>query len=91
MDSKREDFAQPNENWSPESCALYNKLLDELEDDDGDWEKLMGTPQTGERRLFTRAFQEHGKMFEYAFFTCKKKQKLKGVIQFGPYTQGPPG
>lgn len=90
-ESKEEDLGQPNEAWSPESCTLYNKLLNELAHDDNDWEKLKGMPPSGEHRLFTRAFYEHGKMFEYAFFFCKNKQKVKGVIQFGPYTQGPPG
>jgi len=91
QESEEIDLGQPNETWTPESCNLFNKLLKELAIDDGEWEKLKGNPPSGDHRLFTRAFHEHGKSFEYAFFFCKKKQQLKGVIQFGPYTQGPPG
>ena len=29
--------------------------------------------------------------FEYVFFFNKNEKKVKGVIQFGSYTQGPPG
>lgn len=91
QESREDDLGKPNENWTSESCEFFNKLSEDLENDSEEWEKLKSKLPSGDRRVFTRAFHENGKCFEYAFFFCKSKQQLKGVIQFGPYTQGPPG
>ena len=88
------DTSLPNESWNPESFELYKKLINDLvEHGNGDWIKHRTSVYNGERRLFTKAVTSElpGKFFEYQFFYNTKEQRLKGVIQFGPYTQGPPG
>ena len=83
--------------WTPQSFELYKKLsLDLMENRNADWiEHTDDLPslQNGEKRLFTKAVISEfpGKFFEYQFFVNKKEQRLIGVIQCGPYTQGSPG
>ncbi|XP_020621318.1 uncharacterized protein LOC110058996 [Orbicella faveolata] len=84
----------PNDTWTVESLELHKKLTSDLiEHGNGDWSKHKNLLYNGERRLFTKAMvtEYPGKFFEYEFFFSKKEKRLKGVIQFGPYTQGPPG
>ena len=84
--------------WMPESFELFKKLERDLIDHgNGGWMKhtddLSSTAFHGEKRLFTKAVNSEfpGKFFEYQFFVNKNEQRLKGVVQFGPYTQGLPG
>ena len=87
-------MAIPNKAWSSETCELYKSLRQELiQQTDGDWCEHESNIYCGEKRLFTKAVVTElpGKFFEYRFFFSQKKKSLKGVIQFGPYTQGPPG
>ena len=86
-----EDPALPNETWTAESIALFDKLVQETRESPDDWRRMPSPPAEGEVRLFLRNVPEHGKVFEYAMFLNKKGRQLKGVVQFGPYTQGPPG
>jgi len=84
----------PNDTWTVESLELHKKLTSDLiEHGNGNWSKYKNLLYNGERRLFTKAMATEypGKFFEYEYFFSKKEQRLKGVIQFGPYTQGPPG
>lgn len=84
----------PNDTWTVESLKLHKKLTSDLiEHGNGNWSKHKSSLYNGERRLFTKAMvtEYPGKFFEYEFFFSTKDQRLKGVIQFGPYTQGPPG
>lgn len=84
----------PNDTWTVESLKLHKKLTSDLiEHGNGNWSKHNSSLYNGERRLFTKAMvtEYPGKFFEYEFFFSTKDQRLKGVIQFGPYTQGPPG
>lgn len=84
----------PNDTWTVESLELHKKLTSDLiEHGNGNWSKHKSSLYNGERRLFTKALvtEYPGKFFEYEFFFSKKDQRLKGAIQFGPYTQGPPG
>ena len=81
----------PNDSWTVESLKLHKKLTSDLiEHGNGNWSKY---EEDRERRLFTKAMATEypGKFFEYEYFFSKKEQRLKGVIQFGPYTEGPPG
>lgn len=87
-------YSVPNETWTVESRELYKRLTSDLiKHGNGDWCEHKSAIYHGERRLFTKALVHEypGKFFEYAFFFSKNEQKLKGVVQFGPYTQGPPG
>lgn len=84
----------PNDTWTVESLKLLKKLTSDLiAHGNGNWSKHKSSLYNGERRLFTKAMvtEYPGKFFEYEFFFSTKDQRLKGVIQFGPYTQGPPG
>lgn len=88
------DTSLPNETWSPEAVELYKKLTTDLiEQGNGDWVQHRTSLYHGEKRLFTKAviLELPGKFFEYQLFCSAKEQRVKGVIQFGPYTQGPPG
>lgn len=82
----------PNDTWTAESCELYKRLTSDLLEN-GDWCEHKPSLYKGERRLFTKALvtEYPGKFFEYAFIFSRMEQRLQGVIQFGPYTQGPPG
>jgi len=94
MEENEGDTSLPNESWTPESFELYKKLTNDLmEQGNGDWVKHRTSLYNGERRLFTKAVISElpGKFFEYQFFYNQKEQRLKGVVQFGLYTQGPPG
>lgn len=84
--------------WMPESLELLKKLTGDLIDHGkGDWIKhtddLSSSSFNGEKKVFTKAVNSEfpGKFFEYQYFVNKDKRKLKGVVQFGPYTQGTPG
>ncbi|KAL9986320.1 hypothetical protein ACROYT_G000456 [Oculina patagonica] len=93
-DIEASSVSVPNDTWTAESCELHKKLTSDLiEHGNGNWSKHKSSVYHGERRLFTKALvaEYPGKFFEYEFFFSKKEQRLKGVIQFGPYTQGPPG
>ena len=93
-DIEASSVSVPNDTWTAESCELHKRLTSELiEHGNGHWSKHKSSIHFGERRLFTKALvtEYPGKFFEYEFFFSKKEQRLKGVIQFGPYTQGPPG
>ena len=82
------------DSWTPDFFELYKKLTSDLiEHGNGDWINYKTALYNGEKRLFTKAVISEfpGKFFEYQFFFNKKEQRVKGVIQFGPYTQGPPG
>ncbi|EDO39564.1 predicted protein [Nematostella vectensis] len=85
------DMYLPNEAWSKTSMELFNQLKREAENSNGKWVKLKLKPRQGDTRLFTRGVTEHGKMFEYAIFVNKSEEKLHGVVQCGPYTEGPAG
>ena len=94
MEENEGDTSLPNESWTPESFELYKKLTNDLmEQGNGDWVKHRTSLYNGERRLFTKAVISElpGKFFEYQFFYNQKEQRLKGLVQFGLYTQGPPG
>lgn len=87
-------YSAPNDTWTVESCDLYKRLKSDLvEQGNGDWLEHETSLHHGERRLFTKALVNEypGKFFEYIFFFSKNEKRVKGVIQFGPYTQGPPG
>ena len=93
-DMEPSNYSAPNDTWTVESLDLYKKLKSDLiEQGNGDWLEHKSTIYYGERRLFTKALVNEypGKFFEYVFFFSKNEKKVKGVIQFGAYTQGPPG
>ncbi|KAK3733270.1 hypothetical protein QZH41_011106, partial [Actinostola sp. cb2023] len=82
---------EPNESWSKETLALYNKLNKEVEQSKGTWMKHVAKTvrdQSG-NRTFTRCLDENGKLFEYCLFYSMSEEQLKGVCQFGSYTKGP--
>ncbi|XP_068693619.1 acyl-coenzyme A thioesterase THEM4-like isoform X1 [Montipora foliosa] len=85
----------PTASWGPVAIELYTRLYSDLiQNGDGSWiERKSISHLNGERRLFTKAAISElpGKFFEYQHFCNTKEQRLKGVIQFGPYTQGPEG
>ena len=91
------DLSIPTDVWSSEAIQAYEDLATELTGPDavGDWEKKpflvdVNTP-VDERRLMTRCDREQtGNFFNYAFFVDKESRVLRGVIEFGPYLQGPP-
>lgn len=87
-------YSAPNDTWTVESRDLYKRLKNDLaEHGNGDWLEHETTLHHGERRLFTKALinEYPGKFFEYIYFFSKNEKRVKGVIQFGSYTQGPPG
>ncbi|XP_031564518.1 acyl-coenzyme A thioesterase THEM4-like [Actinia tenebrosa] len=88
-----DDRAVPNEGWTKESVELFNKLKNEADASNGLWIKVPGkTPPLTGNRLFTRClWDQKGKLFEYSMFMNKREERLKGVVQFGPYTEGPKG
>nr|XP_058951624.1 acyl-coenzyme A thioesterase THEM4-like [Pocillopora verrucosa] len=93
-DMEPSNYSAPNDTWTVESLDLYKKLKSDLiEQGNGDWLEHKSSIYYGERRLFTKALVNEypGKFFEYVFFFSKNEKKVKGVIQFGSYTQGPPG
>lgn len=80
----------PNETWTEKTKKLYNELTDLCKD--GQWEKVKSFQNfTANERLFLRAVEEKGKMFEYAMFLNKEEQRIRAVVQFGPWLQGPKG
>ncbi|XP_077988488.1 acyl-coenzyme A thioesterase THEM4-like [Glandiceps talaboti] len=84
--------ALPNERWLPESIELFNKLNTLTESKD--WQKFTPGDETVLRsRSFIRRMSDPrpGQVFEYAFFYNSREGKLKGVCQFGPLAEGPPG
>lgn len=94
MDEEKTDSLLPADGWSSELVDLYKQLTSDLiENGSGDWIEHRTAWHDGEKRLFTKAVISEfpGKFFEYQFFFSKKEQRIKGVVQFGPYTQGPPG
>lgn len=94
MGESEADTSLPTERWTLESVELYKKLTDDLiERGNGDWVKHKTSLYNDESRLFIKAVMSEfpGKFFEYQYFYNTKEQSLKGVVQFGPYAQGPPG
>lgn len=84
----------PIASWSPEAEELYGRLQKDLiKNGNGDWLVHQSSSIDGETRLFTKATISElpGKFFEYQFFYNTKEQRVKGVIQFGPFTEGPVG
>lgn len=86
----------PIASWSPEAEELYDRLQKDLiQNGNGDWlaHQLLSSSIDGETRLFTKAaiLELPGKFFEYQLFYNTKEQRVKGVIQFGPFTEGPVG
>ena len=80
----------PNETWTEKTKKLYNELMELC--NDGKWEKIVSFQNfTRNERLFLRAIEEKGKMFEYAMFLNREEQKIRAVVQFGPWLQGPKG
>ncbi|XP_065059771.1 acyl-coenzyme A thioesterase THEM4-like isoform X2 [Rhopilema esculentum] len=80
----------PNNSWSDKTKKLYNELVDLCKD--GKWEKITSFKNfTSDARLYTRCVAEEGKLFEYAMFFNREEQKLRAVVQFGPWLQGPKG
>lgn len=82
--------------WSPEAEELCDRLQKDLiQNGNGDWlaHQLLSSSIDGETRLFTKAaiLELPGKFFEYQLFYNTKEQRVKGVIQFGPFTEGPVG
>lgn len=82
--------------WSPEAEELCDTLQKDLiQNGNGDWlaHQLLLSSIDGETRLFTKAAVSElpGKFFEYQLFYNTKEQRVKGVIQFGPFTEGPVG
>lgn len=81
----------PNETWTEKTKTLYNEFMD-LSKDGGNWEKVTSFQNlTANERLFVRAVEEKGKMFEYAMFLNREEQRIRAVVQFGPWLQGPKG
>lgn len=94
MEEEKTDSLLPADGWSSELVDLYKQLTNDLiENGNGDWIEHRTALYDGEKRLFTKAVISEfpGKFFEYQFFFSKKEQRIKGVVQFGTYTQGPPG
>jgi len=80
----------PNETWTEKTKKLYNDLMDLCKD--GKWEKVTSFQNfTADERLFVRAVEEKGKMFEYAMFLNREEERMRAVVQFGPWLQGPKG
>lgn len=72
---------------------MFNKLKNEADASNGLWVKVPAKKplQTG-NRLFVRClWEQEGKLFEYSMFMNKREEHLKGIVQFGPYTEGPKG
>ena len=84
-----EDRGVPNDEWSKESVELFNRLS-KMGDD---WTKLRRdiSVRTDGSKLFLGSNSEPGKLFEYAMFNNSKLKRLKAVVQFGPFTNGPSG
>ena len=84
------EVSLPNPTWTDKTRKLYDELMDLCKD--GQWEKVISYQNnTGTERLFVRAVEAEGKMFEYAMFLNRKEQRLRAVVQFGPWLQGPKG
>jgi len=84
---KANDFYVPMATWPVEGIQLYNKLKEETSS--GEWVKYCKPTEEGSgRRYLMRATAE--KLFSGAFFICKTKAMIKGVMVFGPWLQGPP-
>lgn len=93
-DSNKVDLSIPTSVWSEESRQVYGDLEAELSKQPG-WVKkpflVDVNDPVGEPRLLTRCDREQtGHFFNYAFFVNLEEEKLRGVIEFGPYLQGPP-
>ena len=83
--------------WSSEGRMVYENLVMELTGPDscGGWEKKVHLVDVNvpakEPRLMTRCdVEQTGNFFNYAMFVNKNLRVLRGVIEFGPYLQGPP-
>ncbi|XP_065198398.1 acyl-coenzyme A thioesterase THEM4-like [Sycon ciliatum] len=88
------DLSIPTDAWSPEARRVYDQLCTELTTENG-WQKrpyLVDMAQSlDEPRLLTRCDREQtGRFFNYAFWINQREEKLRGVVEFGPYAQGPP-
>lgn len=84
------EVSLPNPTWADKTRKLYDELMDLCKD--GKWEKVISYQNnTASERLFVRAVEAEGKMFEYAMFLNRKEQRLRAVVQFGPWLQGPKG
>ncbi|XP_070543562.1 acyl-coenzyme A thioesterase THEM4-like isoform X1 [Ptychodera flava] len=89
---ERVDMGVPNEGWTEESKQLFDELLKLTESKE--WLKHKSFAKgSRSKALFSRtpSVGRPGQILEYAFFINSTQKLLKGVIQFGPQTEGPPG
>ncbi|XP_071964407.1 uncharacterized protein [Antedon mediterranea] len=79
----------PVTGWSEDSEAVLKEIQDEL--DAESWKMSKTTKVPLSRKIFTRLPIGPGAVFEYAWLYNKDSIAMKGICQFGPYTQGPDG
>ncbi|XP_033115306.1 uncharacterized protein LOC117115563 isoform X2 [Anneissia japonica] len=81
--------ADPVTGWTEESETLFKQVQDET--DASSWKIVASTKKQFPRKMFTRLPIGPGSAFEYAWLCNKETIEMRGICQFGPYTQGPDG
>ena len=82
-----QDVFKPNESWPAEAIEAYNKFNKETKL--GKWRRITNPENNGVIRNYVDA--TNGKMFTGAFFYNVEERKVKAVITFQSWTQGPKG
>ena len=85
---EHQDVFKPNESWPAEAIEAYNKFGKDTKS--GKWKKRSMEPKNnGVIRNYVDA--TNGKMFTGALFYNVEEKKVKAVITFQSWTQGPKG
>ena len=82
-----QDAFKPNESWPAEAIEAYKKFNKETKL--GKWKRITKAGSNGVIRNYVDATD--GKMFTCCFFYNVEERKIKAVITFQSWTQGPKG
>lgn len=82
-----QDVFKPNESWPAEARETYNKFNKETKL--GKWKKVTKPKSNEVIRNYVEA--SNGQMFTGGLFCNVEERKIKAVITFQSWTQGPKG
>lgn len=81
------DIWKVNESWS-EDCKAAFKELSNLGDD---WVQVAVICQDPDRRCYFNCHDQQDSVFSVAMFYSKSRNRIRGIAQFGPYSQSASG
>ena len=82
-----QDVFKPDESWTAEALEACNKFNKDIKL--GKWKRITKPKNNGVIRNYVDA--TNGKMFTGALFYNVEERKVKAVITFQSWTQGPKG